>query len=215
VIEGSVPSDSAIHLYGVVRGLASEREPLRRGLEDFAPAAVGVGVSVEELESLREQFIDQLTEPFVPLLASEAVEVRELSRFGEVSLPNPGMIAAIEWAQARHVPVVALDPDDSDYSEMFTAHISYFELVGRTVRERRLVRSPPPAISADELVLTWDARLRGRGGSARLAAAKEANEAAQIRALRAANDRVAAVVDRERFLGVLGQFEGPFRRPSA
>jgi hypothetical protein len=208
VIQGSPPRQSSIQVVGVVKGLVRDADLLPGILDAFRPKAIGLGISAEELESLGTQFTDVPTEPAVPLLTSENIEVRELARFGEVQVPNPGMVRAISWARQRGVVCEALDPSDEEYSEMFTDNIGYFELVRRTLRERRLLRSPPRATSADELVLAWDARLKGRRGSARFASAREAEEVRRISQLVARWGRAVAVVDRERFEGVMTQLAG-------
>jgi hypothetical protein len=215
-MEASPPSDRSVRVLGVVRGVVREVAEVRRALTAFRPEAVGIGVSTEELEGFRDQFVGTRTEPLVPLFQTEAVEVREMARFEEIEVPNPGVVEALHWGQELGVPVESLDPSDVEYGDMFTENISYVELVRRTLRERKLTKSPPKSTSAEGLVMAWDKQLRGRRGSLRLARAREAAEAEGIRRLRAEYSRVAAIVDRERFegvmLGVAGEPTGPGRR---
>jgi hypothetical protein len=203
VIEVPAPGGRSATVLGVVRGLVSEADRLAERLEAIAPARVGVAIAPDELASYQNYFVGVETEPFVPLSASEAVEVRELGKYGEVRVPHPSLLRAMTWARDHDRPVDALDPTEDEYAEMFAEHIGYWELVRRTVRERNLLRSPPKAPDADRFVLAWDARLHPGRGSARLRAARESHVAGALAALSAEGGPVAVVVDRERVPGLL------------
>jgi hypothetical protein len=203
VIEGTVDDGARYLVLAPVRGLLSELPDLLARLDAFAPDAVAVGLSPDEAASLREHFVGRSSEPLVPLAPSEVAEVRALAKFGDVSVPNPAYPAVLAWGEARQVPVEAADPTDDNYALMFTDNISYTELVRRTLRERKLTRSPPQAQSADEFAVAWGARLSKSGGSARLALARDAVLARGARALGARHSRVAVVVERERFTNVV------------
>jgi hypothetical protein len=189
-------------LLAPVRGLSSEVAPVLRALEEFAPAAVGLGLSVEELRGLEEYFVRHDGEPVVPLTGPELNEVRGLVRFGEVRVPNPSFLEALRWGGGRGIPVSALDPSEEGSAELFAEHIGYVELVRRTVRERRAGRDPPATSTADAYAIEWERRIgRGRGSRA-LARARDEHLAASVAALGAGRGRVAVLVDRERFDGV-------------
>ncbi|MGA7923963.1 MAG: hypothetical protein WCA77_08315 [Thermoplasmata archaeon] len=208
--EASPTPDRSVRVLGVVRGVVRERFEVQRALGLFRPQVVGIGVSAEDLEGFHDQFVGTPTEPMVPLFQTESIEVREMARFEEVQVPNPGIVEALVWGTQNGVPVESLDPSDAEYGDLFTQHISYVELVRRTLRERKLNKSPPKATSAEDLVMAWDAQLKGRRGSSRLAEAREALESEGIRRLRARFGRVAAIVDRERFDGVVRGVTGGF-----
>ena len=190
-------------LLGAVRGLESEATALVVELDQFRPAAVGLGVSFDELTGLRDHFVGAATEPVVPLTGNEVAEVRGLSRFGDVRVPNPVVLAALEWADRNHCPAEALDLNDDHYATMFADHISYLELVRRTVRERRLTRDPPAAATADEFATTWHRRIAKGRGSRSFDAAREAALVEAATDLGRRVPKVAVVVDRERYPAVL------------
>lgn len=194
---------------GAVRGHWGDVAPLLGRLATFAPRGVGLGVSFDELTSLNDHFADRPFEPLVPLTSAETAEVLGLSRFGEVRVPSPAYVSVLEWAHAQAVPVEALDLSDEQYALLFAEHISYIELVRRTLRERRLTRAPPDAGSADEYVVRWDRSLAsGRGSQAFLSARARAVGAA-ARRLTDRVGRAAVVVDRERFDAVVGELRAP------
>jgi hypothetical protein len=209
VIWRTAESDPGLGVAGVVRGLVAEGPALLEAVERFQPEAVGVGLAPDETRGLLEYFVDVEAEPLVPLMASEAKEIRALGRFGEVRVPHPALVALLGWARTRGLPVESLDPSDDEYAEMFAEDIGYFELLRRTLAERRLLRSPPRAGTPDDFVLAWSARVGSGRGSRRLARRRDAALAPAARRLRAGHRRVASAVDRERFEGVLAALAAP------
>jgi hypothetical protein len=198
VIVVDPPGDRDLRLIGVVRGLVEEAPKALRALTEFAPAAVGLGLGAAELEAIQEHFADTPTEPLVPLGPTEVAEAKSLVRFGEVGVPNPAFLAILRWGNATGVPVEGIDPDDDVQAEQFVAHIGYFELVRRTLRERRVGRRPPKAADADAFALAWDRETRPGRGSERYALARERSLLEALTLLRERHARAAVVVDRER-----------------
>ncbi len=209
MIDGTVRSDGEFLVVGAVRGLASEVTPLMARLEAFQPDVVGLGISFDELTGLTDHFVGRSSEPLVPLTGAETAEVKGLSRFGEVRVPNPACIEVLEWARARGTRVEPLDPSDETYATMFTDHISYFELVRRTLRERRLTRAPPAASTAEEFATTWHRSMSGGRGSKSFDAARDAALVENARRLSGQARRIAIVVDRERYDSVLARLPAP------
>lgn len=198
------PAAPGVTILGIVRGVDSERGEVVRYLAQASPNVVALGLSPTEVSSIRERFVDVETEPLVPLYPGEAREVVALARLADVSLPSPAYVGALEWAKSRSVAVEGIEPDDDRYSEMFTTNVGYFELVRRTVRERRLGRRPPEASTPEEFALAWDDAItkRRRGGSGRLVAARESHAADRLTELRSTGRSVVAVVERERASGI-------------
>ncbi|MCI4360210.1 MAG: hypothetical protein L3J91_00740, partial [Thermoplasmata archaeon] len=72
MIEGTVGPNGEYLLVGPVRGVAAEVAPLLARLSAFAPDAVGLGVSPDELAGLVEHFVERTAEPLVSLTGTEA-----------------------------------------------------------------------------------------------------------------------------------------------
>jgi len=213
VITAVFPNAPGVLLLAPVRGLTSEVPRLLAALEGLAPVQLGFGLSSGELQSLHDYFVASEAEPVVPLTDNETSEVRGLVRFGEVRVPNPSFVEALRWAEARKVPAVPLDPDDDHTAALFAHHIGYLELVRRTVRERRVSRSPPTPSSADEFALEWDREVAAGRGSRSFAAARDGYLARQVSAI-ASRRPLGVVVDRERFDSVRELILEPPRLPS-
>ncbi len=209
MIQARLPTVGGLLLVAPVRGLRSEVAATLQALDGHRPAAVGVGLSGEELASLQEYFVRSSAEPVVPLTSNERSEVRGLVRFGEVSVPNPAFLGVLHWAEASGVPTEGLDPTEDETATLFAEHIGYLELVRRTVRERSIARRPPTPNSADEFALTWDRSVAKGRGSREYAAARDLHLARSARRLAVAYPRVAVVVDRERFDSVRALLEAP------
>lgn len=199
MIVSGIPGRSGILLVGAVRGYTPDVPEVLATLEKFAPLAIGVGLSEEELNGLVEYFAGADAEEVVPLTEVERQEVAGLTRFGEVRVPSPAYIAIMEWAQDRRIPVQPLDASDIGAADMFTRHIGYVELVRRTLREHRLGRHPPRAEGPDEYALAWDKTLAAGRGSRAFLSERDTFLAAAALELAASHVRVGIVVDRERF----------------
>ena len=189
-------------LVGAVRGLESEGPALRTLLEDFDPQEIALSLSEEELSSLRRYFPPGGPEPLVPLSPSELGYARGLCRFGEVRIPSPAFLLALNWAEQRHRPVRALDPGDDRYADLYVKHIGYLDLLRRNRSERSLARSPPLGPDAESYAEEWDSRLGRSAGSHRLERARAEFSTERLHAVRQAlgpGGRLAVVVDVERF----------------
>jgi hypothetical protein len=208
VIAERLSGRPTILLIGSVRGLTDEVAPIQQQLDAFDPGAVAVSLSPEETSTLAQYFVGTATEPLVPLSASEASHAVGLARIADVQVPAPALLGAVEWATRSARPVVGVDPSEDTYAEMFAAHIGYFELVRRTLRERQLVKRPPQAETADEYALSWDHTMQPGAGSERLARARDEFAAAQVRGLGGRHAKVAVVADRERFDAFRKAFAG-------
>jgi hypothetical protein len=199
VIAERLPGRPTVLLIGSVRGLADEVASVQDQLQSFDPGAVAVSLSPEEAETLAQYFVGTPTEPVVPLSPSEASHAVGLARIAEVQVPAPALLGAVDWATRGGRPVVGVDPPEDTYAEMFAAHIGYFELVRRTLRERQLVKRPPEVETPDEYAIAWDHTMQPGAGSERLAQARDEFAADRVRVLGRSYPKVALVVDRERF----------------
>jgi hypothetical protein len=199
VIRSAVRRAPGLTLFGVIRGLVSEIPPLLAGLNETRPSAIAVGVPPEELAGISGYFVDRSVEPLVPLSENETGEAVGLARYGEVRVPPPSLAALIAWGRRAQIPVVGVDPPDDEYAGLFAQHIRYIDLVRRTVSERRVVRSPPSARTAEEFVLARNGAITRGRGSERLSSARDERTLHGTRALLREHGKVSLVVDLERY----------------
>jgi len=128
---------------------------------------------------------------------------RKLAAFGDVELPPPSFTAAVKRADARGVPVVALDLDDDEYTDVFVKRVTYWQLVrySRAVRGLRKMKAAGP----EGLARAWDARVRRLKGFAVLEHERERKVATSLARLVEAHPRVLAVVDLPLVDGVVAE----------
>jgi hypothetical protein len=186
-------------LVGSVRGLVDDARKVVRSLHDSSAAWVGLGIAPEELDGLDRYFVQSAGEPVVPLTLIERSEVRGLTRFGEVRIPNPTFVESLAWCRARGVMATPLDPPEERTAEIFTDSIGYIELVRRTVRERSLSRRPPSPATADDYAKEWDNRVTAGSGSRRYHRARDLHLVERFWATAPQDVPGAVIVDRERF----------------
>lgn len=202
MIVGRKPGPPELLVAGVVRGFVADADLLLRTLSEFRPEALAVGLGPEELTAYTEHFVDARAEPLAPLLPTEQAEVHGISRYGDVQLPHAPFLAALAWARELQIPVHPADLGEEEYADLFAEHIGYFELVHRTVAERRLTRKAPTASTADEFVVGWAESVGSGRRSREFEAARTASMARAIRGFGMGRRRIAVLVDRERYPGL-------------
>ena len=188
-----------IALIGAVRGPVKEGEEVLGELRKSNPFKVVLDVSPEELKGLTEHFTTPNFEPLALLLDTETTLAEELASFGEVRMPSPAFITAIRWAKENGRELVALDPDEESYTDMYLKHMGYLDLVHLARAEHKLKRSPPKAESPEQLVTYWDEKLHADKGSRKIALERRRLSAERLKELVAENGAamIAAVVDVE------------------
>src|SRR3989442_6789939 len=135
---------ATIHLLPVVRGLPSEALTVRQAIESTRPTAVGLSIGPEELRTLRSYDGG----PLGPDNFEEEIYVAGLSAWEPAVKPPPCFSDAIKAADARGVPIEAVDMDEVTYTESYVDCVSGLEVVFQGRFEKRLTekqfRAPNP-----------------------------------------------------------------------
>jgi hypothetical protein len=173
-------------LVGSVYGLDSDGESVEKELASFKPAAIALGISREDLESL---------------LNGSALDVYDsyfegLSRHGSVSIPSPDLLKSIDYARENRIELSAIDVGDNEFSEMLYDNVSSLRLVMHSRKFRVRGRS------ADEFSRKWD-RKKNRGGFERINRICEQRMVDRIADLVKTHKRVFVLLDLPRFDNVL------------
>ena len=188
-----------IELLAVVRGLSSETLTVRRAIESVRPEVIGLSIGPEELRTLRSYDGG----PLAPENFEEEIYVAGLSAWEPPIKPPPCFSDAIKAADARGVPIEAIDMDEVTYTENYVDSVSTLEVIFQGRLERRLAKKRFDARTPQEFVLAWDAEVNGPPGFARLQAKREAFMAARLRQIAAEGASVLAVIEVERTKGLL------------
>jgi hypothetical protein len=187
----------------VIRGLVSEGEKVRQVLRSTKFDVVGLSISPEELDAIASN--PDLKVP--PSSTEEEVYMRELRRFGPVEKPPPCFVEAVQLASSLDLKCHALDMGEEEFTELYCNEISGLELIRHSLRLKRLSKMTFRSKTPGDLVLEIDAFLNRYTGHRRVEEAREAYISSSIESLCSKGLDVLALVERERFNGVLSRLE--------
>ncbi len=190
---------STATLVPVIRGLISEASRIRNLLDSEDFDVIGVSIAPEELQTLREG----LGEGAAPSNVEEEVYMRELARFGQVAKPPPCFVEAVAVSQSKGIQCIALDLDEEAFTDLYCQEIRSWDLIRYTRDLKKLRGMSFQADSPEEFVRTFDSVINGRKGYKRLEQARETHIAASVRELCTPFRRPLALVEAERFPGVV------------
>ncbi len=197
-------ADALVFVLPVVRGLPSETRAVVRAIDASSPDAVTLSVGPEELEALR-RYEDADLEPET---VEEQVYVAGLAAWEKPVMPPPCFTEAARVAQARGLPLEALDLDEDAYAVAYTDCVSTIELLLQGRLHARLAKKRFRAETPQGFALEWDAEVNRSAGFARLQRIREAHMAARLRDIASRHRRVLAVIEVERVKGVLAALRG-------
>lgn len=195
---------SRVHVLGVVNGLVSEEAKVAKAMGELLPEAVGVSMSKEQLAALRLR--DTWSE--YDLSPLEAAYKDLMQSFGEVRLPSPAYVKALELSESSGRPIIPIDLNDEQYTEHYCDKVGALDLVregafGRGVRRKRFDGSSP-----ESLALDWDRRVNKAKGFRRLEEERERHMALALVRMATRYRIVLAVVEYERSEGVARRLAG-------
>src|SRR5207237_7942523 len=121
--------------------------------------------------------------------------------------PPPCFSDAIKAADARGVPIEAIDMDEVTYTDNYVDCVSAFEVMFQGRLEKRLTKKRFRAANPRDFVLEWDAEVNGSPGFRRLQARREAFMAGRLRELAASRPSILALIEVERAQGVRAALE--------
>lgn len=189
---------SRIHVLGVVKGLVREERTVAEAVASISPDVIGISMSKEQLEALRSR--DQWGE--YELSPLEAAYKKLMEEFGEVRLPSPAYVKALELAIANGIRLIPIDMNDLDYTEIYCQKVGAMDLVregafGKAVRRRKFDGSSP-----ESLALDWDRKVNKAKGFRELESARERHMAQSLKRMSSRYRNILALVEYERAEGV-------------
>ena len=194
---------SQVHVLGVVKGLVSEEEKVESAIAKLSPDVIGLSVSKEQLAALRskEAWEDYELSPL------ETAYKTLMQEFGEVKLPSPAFVKALEIAESSKVPVIPIDMNDNDYTEVYCQKVGAMDLVREGAFSKSVKRRKFDGASPESLAIDWDRRVNKAKGFRELEAERERHMARALVKLCSRYRTVLALVDCERADGVIGQLD--------
>ncbi len=181
-----------------VKGLVSEGDAAAAAIYEMMPDAVGISVSREELDALRDKSVYGDYE----MSTLEEAYAENLSTFGDVELPSPSYVSALEACEKLGIPIIPLDMNDAEYTEVYCQNIKAADMVRDTFFSRGIGRKRFDLSSPLAFALDWDRRVNGTRGFRRLQKTREGHMAVALRHMGRRYRRILAVVEAERAEGV-------------
>jgi hypothetical protein len=195
----SVRINSAeVLVIGVLKGLVKEEEKVAQAFADFRPDVVGISTSKEELEALRTKE----THSDYELSSLEQVYEIYMKHFGEVRLPTPAYLKAIELADAAQVTVIPIDLNDEEFTDLYCKRIRGWDMVRESFYTRSIKRRKYRIGSAEEFALDWDRKVNRAKGFRQLESDREEHMALTLRNMSLKHKHILAIVEYERSAGV-------------
>ena len=191
---------SRITVLPVVKGLVSEAESVSKAFSDVRPDAIGVSISREELDGLRKREDYDLYEPSDLEIIYQAF----LERFGEVRLPPPAWVRALEISEKESKAIVPLDMNDQVYTEAYCDKVSTTDMIRESLFARRATGKRYDLSSAAAFAVSWDQRVNF-SGFRELEDAREGHMAGALTNLSRRYRSILAVIEVERCDGVLAR----------
>lgn len=190
---------SRIFVLPVIRGLLSEAEEVERAIEETKPDALGICISKEELKTLGT-LGDQEAEPSS---AHEEAYMKGLQKFGDVRKPPPCYSECIAVARRLRVPCMAVDMNEHLYTEAYCNFVSVVDVMKQTRDSRVLPGKEFKAQSPGDFVMEFDAYVNRHRGFERLEQERERYIALRLSKMAGEWNRILALIEIERFKGVL------------
>ncbi len=193
--------ESKVYLFGVVKGLVSEGDRLKKILNGIDFGIGGLPISKEEMEGLKkfitEDDLDMDIQPSNP----ERIYAKKLSKFDEVSLPPPCYTFFLNYCLKNNIEIHALDMDEEHYTMAYCECVTGPQWIQQNLREKGLGRKKIEADNPVEFVRKWDNIINKLKGFQELEKHREKIMAKNIARLSKRGDMV-CLIEEERIEGV-------------
>jgi hypothetical protein len=183
---------------GVLKGLVKEEDKVAKAFSDYKPDAIAISASKEELAALRVKE----THSDYELSALEEIYKVYMDHFGEVSLPTPAYLKAIELADGANLPLIPIDMNDEEFTDLYCKRIRGWDMVRESFYTRSIKRRRYRISSAEEFAMDWDRKVNRAKGFRQLERDREEHMAQTLRNMSSKYHRILAFVEFERSAGV-------------
>jgi hypothetical protein len=189
---------SSVTILPVVKGLVSEGDGVAKAYDEIRPDVIALSISREELAGLRNREDYDKYEPSDLEIVYQAF----LEKFGEVRLPPPAYVIALELSETKGTPIVPLDMSDEVYTEAYCDNVSTGDMIKESFFARRATGKQYDLSSPAAFAISWDKRVNKAKGFRELELARERHMAAALRNLSRNYHNILALVECERAEGV-------------
>jgi pheromone shutdown protein TraB len=192
-----------IYFLSIVKGLVSDAEKVRNAFDEVHPDAMAISISKEELACLHDK------ESYASYEMSGLEEAYRdlLSTFGEVRLPAPGYVEAMDLADAKEVPLIPIDMNEDSYSESYCRNVKGMDWMRENVFGGTLPRRKFLLTSPEDFAKDWDKKVNRSKGFRNLLREREENMAKSLQQMTTHYKRILVVIESERLPGVAARLK--------
>lgn len=202
---------SAVTVLPVVKGLVSESDTVKNAIERISPDVIAVSISKEELAGLKSM------EPTdeVELNDIEIVYAAMLEEFGEVAIPSPYLVTALNLANELNVPLLPIDMNDEVYTESYCRNVKTMEMLKESRKAKSLLRKKKKFdfSTPHTFAESWDSMVNKSEGFKTLEKEREIHMASVLKALTKTYSNILAVVETERSNAVVRLLNDSSNKP--
>ena len=190
-----------VFILGTIKGLQSESKVVEDAISRLEPVLIGLHISSEELNGL-EKVLDGHYDS-TPMSSLEKLYAMRLSSYGEVQIPPPSLVQAMRSSRKMKIPLIALDMDEEDYSELYTRTVSGLTLIRQSMDLKRINRIEFDDPDAESFCIHWDRVVNKKSDFRRLESAREERMARRIEELSGKGLDCLFILELERMPGIL------------
>lgn len=194
---------STVFLLPVIKGLVSEIEKVSRAFDELVPDVIAVPISHEDLDGLRRREDYDKYEPSDLEIIYQAF----LERFGEVRIPPPAYVRALELSEQHGTALIPVDMNEGLYTDTYCEKVRTGDMIRESFFTRRATAKRYDLSSPSAFVRSWDRRVNRPKGFQELERARERHMADALRRLCGRYERILALVECERYDGVVASLK--------
>lgn len=187
-----------ITILPVVKGLVAEGDEVAKAVKDLCPDVVALSISKEELSALRNKVNYEDYE----MADLEEVYAAHLEAFGDVELPPPCFVSAVDACAGASIPVVPLDMNDEVFTEAYCSSVRTRDMIRESFFARRALKRKFDLSSPQAFARDWDEKVNKAKGFQELERQRERHMAEALSNLCRRYRRILAVIECERVPGV-------------
>lgn len=192
--------DCEVSVLPIVNGIQSEADRVRECFGNYE--AYGTTLGIEGIQAIKKRL--QLNDEFEVSELDLAYAHRMEQLTGQpVEMPSPAMCALVDECSKRDMNVIALDMNDSDFTEMYCETVKTWDFVKEHRLAKKGMKKRFDATTPEEFALQWDEFVNSVKGYREVSLKREQYIAEQIADVAKYRSDFMVVVEVERTSGIM------------
>ena len=198
ILEGS-----ELVIIPVIHGLVGEEKKVQNALKNVKPDCIALGIPPEDIDIMKKIEGDEEFE----MSLQHQYYLKHLSNYGEISLPPLDIKLAIDFSSNNDIPIMAIDINDDEYSELLTKNVSIFAIVKHSRKIKKIAKKKFKARNAEEFVFEWDKELSSIKPFRKIEEMREERNMKNLVSLCKQYKKILAIIPLEKFRGIIERLE--------